>query len=157
MGDLPVVDAGRGEKSPVLSRTSPTMEDLKDAANVEGLPKLEGGQESQGSMFEVTPRMKRDAILQFAVLCFSIFVSGWNDGTLGPLLPRLQAVYHVSSLDIPPVNRLISLTQVGYTIVSLIFLISCLVSPFIILSHGHRADRFSLRRVRSWARVLSCT
>ena len=71
------------------------MEDLKDAANVEGLPKLESGQDSQGSMFEVTPRMKRDAVLQFAVLCFSIFVSGWNDGTLGPLLPRLQAVYHV--------------------------------------------------------------
>ncbi|TBU41013.1 MFS general substrate transporter [Dichomitus squalens] len=54
--------------------------------------------------------MKRDAILQFATLCYSIFASGWNYGTLGSLLPRLQAVYHV-----------------GYTSVSLKFMISCLV------------------------------
>ncbi|TBU43542.1 MFS general substrate transporter [Dichomitus squalens] len=69
--------------------------------------------------------MKRDAILQFATLCFSIFVSGWNDGTLGPLLPRLQAVYHV-----------------GYTIVSLIFLISCLGSIVGSCTFLYLTDRF---------------
>lgn len=44
-----------------------------------------------------TPAMRRKAQIQFATLCWSIFVAGWNDGTLGPLLPRLQEVYHVST------------------------------------------------------------
>lgn len=43
-----------------------------------------------------TPAMRRKARVQFATLCWSIFVVGWNDGTLGPLLPRLQEFYHVS-------------------------------------------------------------
>lgn len=42
-----------------------------------------------------TPAMRRKARVQFATLCWSIFVAGWNDGTTGPLLPRLQEVYHV--------------------------------------------------------------
>lgn len=46
-----------------------------------------------------TPAQRRKAFMQFAALCCSIFVAGWNDGTLGPLLPRLQEVYHVSLLS----------------------------------------------------------
>ncbi|KAI0763037.1 MFS general substrate transporter [Trametes elegans] len=57
---------------------------------------------------EQTPTMRRKARLQFATLCCSIFVAGWNDGTLGPMLPRLQEVYNV-----------------GYTTVSFLFIISC--------------------------------
>ncbi|KIO25300.1 hypothetical protein M407DRAFT_25416 [Tulasnella calospora MUT 4182] len=30
-----------------------------------------------------------------AVLCWGAIVAGWNDGTLGPLLPRIQEHYHV--------------------------------------------------------------
>lgn len=33
--------------------------------------------------------------VQFAALCWSLFLAGWNDGTTGPLLPRIQEVYHV--------------------------------------------------------------
>ena len=44
---------------------------------------------------EVTTSMKRKSWVQFAALCFAIYVAGWGDGTLGPLLPRLQEVYHV--------------------------------------------------------------
>ena len=44
---------------------------------------------------EVTASMKRKSWVQFAALCFAIYVAGWGDGTLGPLLPRLQEVYHV--------------------------------------------------------------
>lgn len=43
-----------------------------------------------------TPAMRRKAQIQFATLRWLIFVAGWNDGTTGPLLPRLQEVYHVS-------------------------------------------------------------
>lgn len=36
--------------------------------------------------------------LQFATLCWSLFMAGWNDGTTGPLLPRMQEYYRVSTL-----------------------------------------------------------
>ena len=35
------------------------------------------------------------AHVQFAALCWALFVAGWNDGTTGPLLPRIQSNYHV--------------------------------------------------------------
>lgn len=38
------------------------------------------------------------ARIQFASVCFSLFLAGWNDGTTGPLLPRIQKVYHVRGL-----------------------------------------------------------
>ena len=47
----------------------------------------------------VTKAMRRKAWIQFATLCWSIFVVGWNDGTTGPLVPRLQEVYHVRSIS----------------------------------------------------------
>ena len=33
--------------------------------------------------------------VQFLTLCWTLFLTGWNDGTTGPLLPRIQEVYHV--------------------------------------------------------------
>jgi len=38
------------------------------------------------------------AKLQFLALCWSLFLLGWNDGSTGPLLPRIQAVYDVSTV-----------------------------------------------------------
>jgi hypothetical protein len=35
------------------------------------------------------------AFLQFSSLCWTLFLAGWNDGTTGPLLPRMQTNYHV--------------------------------------------------------------
>ncbi|KAL1949088.1 hypothetical protein VTO73DRAFT_10894 [Trametes versicolor] len=55
-----------------------------------------------------TPAMKLKARIQFATLCWSLFMAGWNDGTTGPLLPRIQSVYHV-----------------GFAVVSLIFVFNC--------------------------------
>ncbi len=46
----------------------------------------------------VTRAMRRKAWLQFAALCWAMFVCGWNDGTTGPLIPRLQEVYHVGGI-----------------------------------------------------------
>ncbi|KAA1472078.1 MFS general substrate transporter [Dentipellis sp. KUC8613] len=48
------------------------------------------------------------ANIQFFALCWTLFLAGWNDGTTGPLLSRIQSVYNV-----------------GYTIVSLIFISNC--------------------------------
>lgn len=33
--------------------------------------------------------------IQFITLCWGIIVTGWNDGSTGPLLPRIQLVYDV--------------------------------------------------------------
>ena len=45
---------------------------------------------------EVDPRLlNRKLQIHFATMCSSLFLAGWNDGTTGPLLPRIQEVYHV--------------------------------------------------------------
>ena len=78
---------------------------------------------------------KLGAHLQFATVCFSVFTIGWNDGATGPLLPRIQEQYHVG----PAISRMILilrvadcrtvfLLQVGYAVVSLIFMSSFVVS-----------------------------
>ncbi|KAI6103305.1 MFS general substrate transporter [Pisolithus croceorrhizus] len=36
---------------------------------------------------------RRRAHIQFATLCWTLYLSGWNDSTTGPLLPRIQRVY----------------------------------------------------------------
>ncbi|KAL6302999.1 MFS general substrate transporter [Sparassis latifolia] len=48
------------------------------------------------------------ANIQFAAMCLCLFLAGWNDGTTGPLLPRIQKVYNV-----------------GFALVSLIFVFNC--------------------------------
>lgn len=39
--------------------------------------------------------LRRKTNIHFAAMCWSLFMAGWNDGTTGPLLPRMQEVYHV--------------------------------------------------------------
>ncbi|KAF7297160.1 MFS general substrate transporter [Mycena indigotica] len=56
-----------------------------------------------------TRAQRKTQHVQLATLCWTLFLAGWNDGTVGPLLPRIQQSYHV-----------------GYTIVSLVFVFQCL-------------------------------
>ncbi|EIW78483.1 MFS general substrate transporter [Coniophora puteana RWD-64-598 SS2] len=49
------------------------------------------------------------AYLHLATVTIYAWVEGWNDASNGPLLPRMQQVYHV-----------------GYAVVSLIFVFSCI-------------------------------
>ena len=44
---------------------------------------------------------RKKAHIQFASLCLTLFLLGWNDGTTGPMLPRIQKVYHVRGPRIP--------------------------------------------------------
>lgn len=39
--------------------------------------------------------MLREANVMYASMLYTMLLSGWNDGTTGPLLPRIQLVYHV--------------------------------------------------------------
>jgi len=68
------------------------------------------------------------AHMQLASLCFSLFLAGWNDATTGPLLPRIQNVYNVRT---PTINQsqIMTKLQIGFVIVSLIFVFACLASP----------------------------
>ena len=36
---------------------------------------------------------------QFLAICWSMFVGGWTNSSTGPLLPRIQLFYDVSSLS----------------------------------------------------------
>ncbi|KAI0822943.1 MFS general substrate transporter [Trametes gibbosa] len=39
---------------------------------------------------------RRKSLVHFLALCCCVFCMGWNDGTTGPMLPRIQANYHVN-------------------------------------------------------------
>ncbi|KAF8187039.1 major facilitator superfamily domain-containing protein [Mycena galopus ATCC 62051] len=57
------------------------------------------------------PRLKQHILrerVHLVALCWTLFLAGWNDGTAGPLIPRIQRVYHV-----------------GFAVVSLIFVFAC--------------------------------
>ncbi|CAL1713982.1 unnamed protein product [Somion occarium] len=58
---------------------------------------------------EQSDALRRKKNIQLATLCFCLFVVGWNNGTVGPLLPRIQGVYHV-----------------GFAVVSLIFVFNAI-------------------------------
>lgn len=45
------------------------------------------------------PSTKLRERIQFFALCYAMFLLGWNDGTTGPLLPRIQEVYHVTDFS----------------------------------------------------------
>ncbi|KAG5642083.1 hypothetical protein DXG03_003636 [Asterophora parasitica] len=72
------------------------------------LSKIDGVESTQAERPKQTKAQARIARIQFAACCGSLFLAGWNDGTLGPLLPKIQSVY-----------------DVGFAVVSLLFVLSC--------------------------------
>ena len=83
---------------------------LKQSLGHEGLvaPTLgANGAATSASNTERHGKMRKQVLtghVQFAACCVPLFLAGWNDGTLGPLLPRIQSVYHVSSFLIHPMR-----------------------------------------------------
>jgi hypothetical protein len=59
----------------------------------------------------ISPEHKRNDRIQFLALCWLVFLVGWNDGTTGPLIPRMQVDY-----------------KLDYLIVSLLFVATAIVS-----------------------------
>lgn len=66
----------------------------------EDAPKVED--KSDASITKIHRRRSR---IQFVALCWSLFMAGWNDGSTGPLLPRIQEVYHVRGSMMIAVDR----------------------------------------------------
>ncbi|KAI0669536.1 MFS general substrate transporter [Trametes maxima] len=86
--------------------------DAKDPAGVPDIGVVadtSSGEPPSTAASASTPASRRKAQLQFITLCWTLFLAGWNDGTTGPLLPRIQSVYNV-----------------GFALVSLIFVFNCL-------------------------------
>ena len=52
-------------------------------------------EEFGGSPRPLSAKEERTSRIQFYSLCWSLFVIGWNDGSTGPLLPRIHEVYKV--------------------------------------------------------------
>lgn len=52
--------------------------------------------ESSGGIPVVTSTMRRRETVVMIAMCFVLFLEGWNDGAIGPLLPRIQQWYGVS-------------------------------------------------------------
>ncbi|KAJ7826866.1 major facilitator superfamily domain-containing protein [Mycena olivaceomarginata] len=66
--------------------------------------------------------------IQLVTLCWTLFVAGWNDGSVGPLIPRIQQVYHVR-----------------YTVLSLVFVFQWLLGRRI--HHIHLTEKYGLGKV----------
>lgn len=64
------------------------------ARNPTGIPEVVGS-----TLPSMTSEMRRKANIQFATLCLTLFLGGWMGGTTGPLLPRIQQAYNVSTND----------------------------------------------------------
>ncbi|KAG7095459.1 hypothetical protein E1B28_006199 [Marasmius oreades] len=83
-------------------RTEPAEEGVTD------LPLLDLSEAAQEYNVRRGKRQKRGAISHLAALYYAFFLEGWNDGTIGPLLPVMQREY-----------------RVGFAVVSLLFVTNC--------------------------------
>jgi hypothetical protein len=106
---------------------------------------------SYSPALNLTPRLsklqKRNSMVQFLALCWCIFLVGWNDGSTGPLLPRIQEDYGVcANLLLYRISRILIIIphQVGFSIVSLIFVGNCAVSVHPNFNHSAYACYWSL-------------
>lgn len=69
--------------------------DIKDVASVR-CDDSEGTSPKRDRAQAVPLKTQKWLEVQFACLCFSLFLLGWSDGTNGPLIPRIRRYYNVS-------------------------------------------------------------
>lgn len=94
-------------------RPSIELRRVKHAGSESGIKGAAGvlGGDSEGSSAVTnraqtgSPKARRWLEVQYACLCFALFLAGWNDGTNGPLIPRIQHHYNVNFV----VNRILTL------------------------------------------------
>ncbi|VDB91790.1 unnamed protein product [Peniophora sp. CBMAI 1063] len=54
---------------------------------------------AEDAAHEPTKAEKRAKLLYTLAVCWMMILIGWNDGTAGPLLPRIQSVYNIGYLE----------------------------------------------------------
>ena len=123
-----------GAKQPQASTSGVTVEEHEAIEDARALPRRTSSEdhvEGPASPQPPTPtRLK--AHIMYGTLLWTMFLSGWNDATTGPLIPRIQEVYHVGPLpgaaEDSHWQKLKFLPgQIGFLIVSLIFVVNFLV------------------------------
>jgi len=58
-----------------------------------------GGVSAGGTRAQaISPKARKLLEIQYGCLCLALFLAGWNDGTNGPLIPRIRRYYNVSSI-----------------------------------------------------------
>lgn len=73
-----------------------------------------------------TKKQKRAEAFQLMALYWSVFYVGCNDGSIGPLVPRIQQVYHVSVLNLCWITlTLKSLDRLYSRLIDFYLLLSC--------------------------------
>ena len=101
-----------------------------NVADVLLLPELT--QITSTSNLPLSPRQKRNSLIQFLVLCWSVWLMGWNDGSTGPLLPRIQHNYQVSIKSAHYfffcLAQFLKAVKVGFSTISVIFIVNCTVN-----------------------------
>ncbi|KAH8822989.1 MFS general substrate transporter [Flagelloscypha sp. PMI_526] len=90
-------------------------------------------EEDLTNRIESEDKMKEYLVLekvQLGALIFGMFSIGWNDGTLGPLIPRIQEYYHVN-----------------YTIVSLVFIFTFVGAMIAALANVYLIDHLGFGKI----------
>lgn len=72
----------------------------------------------------------RKEMIAMAAVCWTQFMAGWNDGTLGPLIPTIQEHFHI-----------------GFMIVSMLFVSACCGYIIGAIAVIYFTDRFGFGRV----------
>lgn len=112
MRQRPVVAVDAGEEVELATLSSrrsadadgPSLRSLESgASNGRNVLNTDGSSVPAAASAAVPPeerkKQERRAMQCFAALCVSMVMCGWNDGSTGPLLPTIQAHYHVSSFN----------------------------------------------------------
>ncbi|KAI0265899.1 MFS general substrate transporter [Gloeopeniophorella convolvens] len=76
--------------------------------------------------------------LHLATFCLTMFLLGWNDGSLGPLIPRIQSAYHVNFL-----------------VVSLIFVSNCVGIIVGVLLNVYLTKKFGFGKIISLGSLVA--
>ncbi|KAG2008461.1 MFS transporter [Coprinopsis cinerea AmutBmut pab1-1] len=88
--------------SNLVSRSQPQPHPIPsvDATTV-AITVVEGVNDHSGQEAEqLQARYRKNGMIQFAALCWLVLLMGWNDGTTGPLLPRMQHEYGLGYLTV---------------------------------------------------------
>ncbi|KAF8306093.1 MFS general substrate transporter [Clavulina sp. PMI_390] len=83
--------------------------------------------------------LRRKEFAYFVAMCVPMFLNGWTDASAGPLLPRLQAHY-----------------EIGYIVVSMIFVANCIGAITAALTNMWLTTRFGLGITVALAAAAHC-
>ncbi|KAI5897014.1 MFS general substrate transporter [Schizophyllum commune H4-8] len=122
--------------------THPTARSTHGLSQEGGPRELEVGPHSTEP--SAPPSRTREQIraghLQFPAACYASMLAGWNDGTTGPLLPRIHQVYGVN-----------------YAVVSLLFVCACVGFLSGALINIPLSDRLGYGEVRPIIQIIACS